>query len=116
MREIRFRGRAASGYWVAGSLFLNEKGHAYIVNPDDTRIPVSPDTVGQFTGLLDKNEKEIYEDDIVEWSWKNNPNKKERQAVTFEPKGWWNPIKSLVMDDFSFKVIGNKYENPELLK
>jgi len=70
----------------------------------------------QFTGLLDKNGKEIYEGDVMEWV--EDPEDYFRGEVVFEEvafaiKGQDN-LNSLNYDEFV--IIGNIYENPELLK
>ncbi len=71
MREIEFRGKNAKNEWVTGDLLRN-RGETFIC-PDGLQSPfatpedfrVDPATVGQFTGLTDKNGRKIYEGDIV---------------------------------------------------
>ncbi|MBZ5660697.1 MAG: YopX family protein [Acidobacteriia bacterium] len=93
-------------------------------------LPVSivKETVGQFTGLKNKNGKEIYEGDILEWEAKPRPGRGTiewgRQAdqarwIVVREKSTWN-LSALadrhIIERIDAEVIGNIYENPKLLK
>jgi len=125
MREILFRGkRVDNGTWAYGDLLhcddemeidsesLGENG-GYII----------PETVGQYTGLKDRNGTRIFEGDILEGDLEDNldPGAKWRSVVVWGKFGWncKGGHVSLPIDEFDIKegeVIGNIHDNPELME
>jgi uncharacterized phage protein (TIGR01671 family) len=116
VREIKFRGkRLDNGEWVYGDLLTEYPHHngATIVEHGCIYHEVDPATVGQFTGLPDKNGVEIFGGDIV-------------TDGKFKGKVFWDDTAAnyAVYDPRQgsecawewYEVIGNIYENPELLK
>lgn len=127
MREIKFRGkRVDNGEWVYGNLLSSEvPAHdpvhwceIHVPFADDPSVSffrVIPETVGQFTGLHDKNRKEIYEGDIVISFKKAYEDAPTTNTVEFA-KGCWRLICKGVNDVPLFnyyskelEVIGNIY-------
>lgn len=144
MREILFRGkRKDNGEWaVSGNVFLGDKRkYIYIPNPDTDMSAkaylcreIIPDTVGQYTGLTDKNGTKVFEGDILkftdtnaeyEWIGKvefGNPNAEYNWGFQLVYISGAKPNTDILlwfdMEETGAysEVIGNIHDNPELLK
>lgn len=121
MREILFRGKSKkSERWIYG--FYGEKRDTHeqqIIRKNDCCcIIVIPETVGQYTGLTDKNGTKIFEGDIVTVFLKDGTEKgyiRYREAgCRFQFMGD-KCIGYNIDNTTDFEVIGNIYDNPELL-
>lgn len=122
MREILFRAkRKKNREWVEGYYFVMPNGDACIMNSNKESQfvgKVIPETVGQYTGLTDKNGKKIFEGDIVRVDY----------DLTFcdfvgyvdYADGSFRIVSDLGVHyrwiDYEVTVIGNIHDNPELLK
>lgn len=155
MEEIKFRGkRVDNGEWVYGDLVhwrneentmqiiderfgccVDEKGNIMLIE-EPFCCKVVPETVGQYTGLKDKNDKEIYDGDIL--TAEEYPFQDE-DKLSYNAEVFWhnrtlefciclhcvNPNKRGISDgicegltdrDIQFEKIGNIFDNPELLE
>lgn len=135
MREILFKGkRLDNGEWITGHLLKYEDGSARMVSSnidifcfekDESIIQtvahrVDPETVGQYTGFVDKNSKKIFEGDIVsiynskaflfavEW---NN-----QYVLKCTSNGVSDNILNVIESPEDVEVVGNIYDNSELIK
>lgn len=141
MREIKFRGkRVDNGEWVFG-WYSNQLQGSITTREHFIRVEtlypngsayksyeVDPETVGQYTGLQDRNGKDIYEGDILHVkeslsnfvynqtngtftsnSWENNF----KDVVKFSPSGL--QLVSYYANQHECEVVGDIYTNPDLL-
>jgi len=145
-RTIKFRGKCVdTEQWLFGNLLnvyvtndvSNDPLPVFAIQTDGNSYSkvrnhiVDPSTVGQFTGLLAKDGKEIYEGDFIiaangnkhvivfgEWKYPSHIDTDEfvDHGIGFNIKGI-EPFGSCVMGNGSlYEVIGNIHDNPELLK
>lgn len=118
MREILFRGkRVDNGELVVGNsvLFFKDTTKIYGGLTYWREIEVIPETVGQYTGLTDKNGEKIFEGDIMQLCSACYP-----CLVYWDGKGWaWKQNgkrREIDLTREKMCIIGNLYDNPELLR
>lgn len=156
MREILFRGkRVDNGEWVEGNYYkipappvcfkedlktVRDKHYIILENPNSypdwgmprqmVQVEVIPETVGQFTGLTDKNGTKIFERDIIrEWShWHKNLSATVSDigcylvvcdylgSLSLKKNTSCGEVSTPLIRTSIVEVIGNIHDNPELLE
>lgn len=136
MREILFRGKQVdNGEWIQGFLSksrnIKEKPALLklCIDYEEKGVMLScivdPETIGQYTGITDKNGEQIFEGDII-----RHYNRKDDSAIFDTGRVFWeekrarflrtseDENKYFLKEDmaYPYEVIGNIYDNPDLLK
>lgn len=147
MREILFRGQTrrkgekvrmdgspVESNWAYGGVLKGIGDHSiiYQTEPEFHKFPVYTDTLGQFTGLTDKNGVKIFEGDIVQGTAYSNKfvgiivwvdeiggfgvrYRKRQEATAWENSSILKCASRGRTDEFTAEIIGNIYDNPELI-
>ena len=132
-RTIRFRGKDLKtgewryGFYTQGAFVdpLFGEEHVRHIIHSDTLYDINPETIGQFTGLTDNDGKEIYDGDIVHGFYKGRYEKqtlvciiewdKDNACFDIHPLVEPDDEAGLLSEPDEITVIGNIYDNPELL-
>ncbi len=117
MREILFRGKRFDGIWQEGYYFARPILNRAFILCGEEQWEIEPSTVGQYTGLTDKNGVKIFDGDILKFN-----------DMGIYPVWWdedYNTVGSCWFSDFDplykydrrkIEIIGNIHDNAELLK
>ena len=120
MREILFRGkRVVNGKWVEGFMYSQhfplEFRDDFYIRCYDTDYLVLPETVGQYTGLTDKNGVRIFEGDIVDYISSDVIGNPKTGTIIVEDMTDYDTMIYLNHSD-ELQIVGNIHDNPDILK
>lgn len=132
MREILFRGkRIDNGEWVYGYYdvfrYCEDAPLIYLIHTNGwtNSVEIEPGTVGQYTGMTDKNDKKIFEGDIIECKvfGAMATDKHKKYIVVFDNGTYFaqwsigeHKFSAYMNETWDRNVVGNKWDNPELLE
>nr|DAR09392.1 MAG TPA: YopX protein [Caudoviricetes sp.] len=126
-REILFRGKSINkGKWLYGNIQIPKPPHnKYYMWDKGWQTQIDENTVGQYTGLKDKNGRKIFEGDILDYTifdifcedhqykgvvrWADD-------CFICDSSDGANGLAYVVKSSIEFKVIGNKFDNPKLIE
>lgn len=118
MREILFRGKAIDGNWYYGVPLIFTENYVCMTAPHIYNKKVEANTIGQFTGLFDKNGEKVFEGDILKGSWETiltiffdeiSSSYRVKTSTGHEREPSYYGIEK-------WEIIGNIHDNPELLR
>ena len=116
MKEILFRGKnKVTKEWVKGDLFHHDK--QLFISAENLVTEVDSETVGQYIGMTDNNDTKIFEGDIVRYCGEGTFGGfyVYDTTITIKSLSNYNQL-SLLREAQNSEIIGNIYDNPELLK
>lgn len=124
IREVIFRGkRTDNGEWITDSeTYIRDGDGIWLSDENLNVVTVIPETVGQFTGLTDKNGVKIFEGDIVRYDVNYHD-----MVISYDVENWggWlyedmdDNMQAYSIYEFCLKdiaVVGNIHDNPDILK
>lgn len=126
MREILFRGKGnpdyneGDGSWFEGYLTYNDGNYQIVDKNFFKNHIVIKETIGQYTGLNDKNGKKIYEGDIIDFEDRKDCNygvikySAEFTEFYFEHDGCYDSL-GFCYHNYDLEIVGNIYDNPDLI-
>ena len=133
MREILFRGQTrrkgeyivnmagdkCESHWVYGGIFPQNKDGDFAIiyqqEPEIRKFTVYADTVGQYTGLTDKNGVRIFEGDIIDYISSDVIGNPKTGTIIVEDMTDYDTMIQLNHSD-ELQIIGNIHDNPEIFK
>lgn len=116
-REILFRGkRIDNGEWITDSeTYIRDGDGIWLSDENLNVVTVIPETVGQFTGLTDKNGRRIFEGDIVDYISSDVIGNPKTGTIIVEDMTDYDTMIYLNHSD-ELQIIGNIHDNTEILK